>query len=316
MISLVVAVLTYRKQWKFFETLNQVDNVLSRNFSIITPKKIGRTIVVAVVCVTNVILLLLVALTYFVFETLQIPSLMLCVSYYVANLPYAALVLQFCFSSNAIKKRFYYINNVFRQVACNDIPKVFDVCSRNEKNVRHTPTISLQEIYSIYGGYQMRKNVPSRGGGGVNMREEFNKEIRKLTTQLEKREEGIIQQLKRKDLIEVEEFKITKLSSVEATLDHLTKLVDIHDDLLDAISLQNQILSFQILLIVAQIFAFGIIAYFSLYRTLYNTQSDFLAYTNIFWIVLYNIILFIIMHFASDCVNEGKFTGTAVHKVF
>lgn len=96
-------------------------------------------------------------------------------------------------------------------------------------------------------------------------------------------------------------------------MDYLTKLVDIHDDLLDCITLQNQILSFQILLIIGQIFALGVISLFSLYRSLYNDSEFFII--NIFWIGLDSFILILIMHFASNCVYEGKFTGTAVHKV-
>jgi hypothetical protein len=111
----------------------------------------------------------------------------------------------------------------------------------------------------------------------------------------------------------VEEFKITKLKSIDATLDYLTKLVDIHDDLLDCIGLQNQILSFQILLITGQIFALGVISLFSLYRAIFNVNQ--LVYINLFWVFMDSFILILIMTFASDCIYEGKFTGTAVHKV-
>lgn len=120
-------------------------------------------------------------------------------------------------------------------------------------------------------------------------------------------------QFKRRDLIEVEEFKITKLKSVDATLDYLTKLVDIHDDLLDCIALQNQVLSFQILLIIGQIFAIFVVSLFSLYRTIYHPNQ--LVYINLFWIIMDSVILILIMSMASDCIYEGKFTGTAVHKV-
>jgi hypothetical protein len=312
MISLIVGVITHRKYWSFYEILDHVDKTLSKDFSIITPRKVARTMIMSVLTGVNLVLFLLVAITYYVYESLEIPSLMLSLSYYAANLPYAAVVTQFCFSTAAIEKRFYYINNIFRQLASNDIPKVFDICARNEKNERHTPTISLQEIYTVYGGHHMRKNISSRG---VNVKEEFNREIKKLTMQLEKRDESLIEQYKRKDVIEVQEFKITKLSSVETVMEHLTKLVDIHDELLDAISLHNQILAFQVLMIFGQIFSFSVITFFSLYRSLFHPQANILAYTNIFWIFLYTFILIVVMNSASSCVYEGKFTGTAVHKV-
>ena len=310
MISLVVSLLTHQKQWSFFERVDQIDHILKNDFAILTPKKIARTIVLGFLLFINLSVILLIIMSYYVIEMLGLPSLMLCISYYVANLPYVVIIMQFCFSANAITKRFFYINNCFRQLANNDIPKVFDLCSRNEKNERHTPTISLQEIYSIYGGYQTRKNIGSKD---LNVKEE----IKKLTMQLRKQDEGILEQFKRRHLIEVEEYKVAKLSNVtvDTTLEHLTKLVDLHDDLLDCISLQNQILSFQILLIISQIFVFGVITYFSLYRSAYNPQSNILAYNNIIWIFLYNVILVVIMSFANKCIYEGKFTGTAVHKV-
>lgn len=312
MISLVVSLLTHKKQWSFFERMEQIDIILKNDFAILTPKKIARTIVLGFLIFINLSIILLVIMSYYVLEMLRVPSTMLCLSYYVANLPYVVVIIQFCFSANAITKRFFYINNIFRQLANNDIPKVFDICSRNEKNERHTPTISLQEIYSIYGGYQTRKNIGSRD---MNVKDE----IKKLTMQLRKQDEGFVEQFKRRHLIEVEEYKVAKLTNVtvDTTLEHLTKLVDLHDDLLDCISLQNQILSFQILLIISQIFVFGVITYFSLYRSAKqnNPQTNILAYNNIIWILLYNVILIVVMSFANQCIYEGKFTGTAVHKV-
>lgn len=100
---------------------------------------------------------------------------------------------------------------------------------------------------------------------------------------------------------------------MDATLDYLTKLVDIHDDLLDCISLQNKILSFQILLIIGQIFALGVISLFSLYRSINNDSNFFMV--NVFWFLIDSLILFLIVYFASECIYEAKFTGTAVHKV-
>lgn len=315
MISLIVSLMTHQKQWSFFERIDQIDRVLTNDFAIITPKKVSRTIVTGLLIFINVVLIILTLSSYFIMKSLGLPAVMVCMTYYVSNIPYSLLIMQFCFASNAISKRFFYINNIFRQLAVNDIPKVFDLCSRNERNERHTPTISLQEIYSIYGSYQMRKNVTTKGIDLV--KDDFNREIRKLTTQLKKKDEGFVEQFKRRNLIEVEEFKIAKLidTTADVTLDYLTKLVDLHDDLLDCISLQNQILSFQILLIISQIFVFGVITYFSLYRTANSSQSNILAYNNIMWIAMYNFILVSLMYSANQCTCEGKFTGTAVHKV-
>lgn len=185
MISLLVGLGTYQKQWTFLETLDRIDKMLTKDFSVITPKKINRTILWFIVALVNILLFLLIALTYFIYENLKIPSLTICASYYISFLPYASVVMGFCFSSQSIEKRFFYINNIFRQLASNNIPKVFDLCARNEKNERMTPTISLQEIYSIYGGHYARQK-------GQSVKEEFNREIKKLTQQLERREDGLM----------------------------------------------------------------------------------------------------------------------------
>lgn len=190
MISLLVGVGTYQTQWKLLETIDHIDKMLNKEFLVITPKKVTRTILWCIVIFVNIMLFLLMAFTYYIYENLQIPPLIICASYYVSFLPYSSVVLGFCFSSQSIQRRFYYINNIFRQLASNDIPKVFDLCSRNEKNERLTPTISLQEIYSVYGGYYARKNLPQHKAQTV--KEEFNREIKKLTQQLEKREDGLM----------------------------------------------------------------------------------------------------------------------------
>lgn len=190
MISLLVGLGTYQKQWVFLETIDRIDKIMNKDFSVITPKKISQTILWAIVIGVNILLFLIISMTYYVYELLGIPSMMICASYYISFLPYSSVVLCFCFSSLSIQKRFYYINNIFRQLASNDIPKVFDLCSRNEKNERLTPTISLQEIYSIYGGYYARKNLPLHKGQSV--KEEFNREIKKLTQQIQKQEDGLM----------------------------------------------------------------------------------------------------------------------------
>lgn len=190
MISLLVGLGTYQKQWTFLETIDRVDKMLNKEFLVITPKKIYRSMIWGVIIAVNIMMVFLILLTYFVYESLGVPALMLSVSYHLMYLPYSSVVMGFCFACGMVRRRFYYVNNIFRQLASNDIPKVFDLCSRNEKNERLTPTISLQEIYSIYGGYYARKNPPQQKG--YSAKEEFNREIKKLTQQLEKREEGLM----------------------------------------------------------------------------------------------------------------------------
>lgn len=190
MISLLVGLGTYQKQWTFFEIIDRVDKMLNKEFHVITPKKVYQSILWGIVIAINILMIVLIFLTYFVYESLGVPALMLSVSYYLIFLPYSAVVMGFSFSCQSIRRRFFYVNNIFRQLASNNIPKVFDICSRNEKNERLTPTISLQEIYSIYGGYYERKNPPQQKG--YNKKDEFNREIKKLTLQMEKREEGFM----------------------------------------------------------------------------------------------------------------------------
>lgn len=190
MISLLVGLGTYQKQWTFLETIDRIDKMLNKEFRVLTPKKVYQKMLWGVVIAVNVLMLLSIALTNFAYTSLGIPAMMLSVSYYLIFLPYSSVVMGFSFSCTSIRIRFFYVNNIFRQLASNDIPKVFDICSRNEKNERLTPTISLQEIYSIYGGYYARKNQPQQKG--LNAKEEFNREIKKLTNQLEKREEGFM----------------------------------------------------------------------------------------------------------------------------
>lgn len=190
MISLLVGLGTYQKQWTFFETIDRVDKMLNKEFLVITPKKIIRSMLWSIVIATNILMIIFFFFNYYIYESLGIPALMLGISYYIIFLPYSAVVMGFCFSCASIRRRFYYVNNIFRQLPSNDIPKVFDLCSRNEKNERLTPTISLQEIYSIYGGYYARKIPPSQKG--YSTKDEFNRQIKKLKKQLEKQEEGFM----------------------------------------------------------------------------------------------------------------------------
>lgn len=319
MLSLLVAILTYRKQWTFFEMVNNVDEVLIKDFAVITPKKVYRKIIFIFIMLLNMMLALLVVLTYYVYHVvLEIPSLLICVSYYLANLPYFSIIVIFYTSTNTLHRRFFYVNNILRQLAPHDVPKnVFELCSRSSKNDRHQPTIVLNEIYSIYGGHLRKVTPMSPPSKSFKSKDGMEREIKKLTSKLESREENFFSQMKARNLIDVEEFKLSKMEDVDQIIEHLTKLLDVHDILLDCISLQNEILSFQILAIVAQIFVFVVFALFSLYRTIYNTEgnSNILAFANIFWLVVYNSALYTIMSISSKCMHEGKLTGTCVHKV-
>lgn len=316
MISLFVAMCTFRKQWTFFEILCEIDEMLTKDFSVITPKKVFRIMSILVITLVSGVLLALVCLTYYVYNAaLGIPSLSICLSYFLANLPYCCVIMIFFFTTSAITRRFYYVNNILLQLASNHMPKnVFEVCSRTSMNDRYMPTIELNEIYSIYGGYA-KKGWPTTPP--YKNQNEMKKEMKKLTTKLESREESTWKKFARRNVIDVEEFKLAKMKDPDEIIEHLTKLLDIHDMLLDCINMQNEILSFQILLIVAQIFVFEVFALFSLYRTLYNTtpESNVLAIANVFWFVIYNFILYFIMTTASECVYEGKLAGTCCHKV-
>jgi 7tm Chemosensory receptor len=324
MTSLSIAMCTFRKQWLFFELLDGIDDVLNRDFAVITPKKIYRLLAIFSLLLLMAGLIVLVAITYYVYSiVLNVPSMKICISYFLANLPYYAVIMIFYFSTSAIRRRFYYINNILQQLAAHDIPKnTFELCSRNSRNDRHMPTISLNEIYSIYGGYAKKNSSTSPPNKSyLKNRDEINREIKKLASKLEDREDSLISKIRRKDIIEIEEFKLSKMQSINETIEHLSKLLSLHDIMLDAINLQNEILSFQILLIVAQIFVFEVFSLFSLYRTMYITTdaakaaTKALAISNFFWFAIYNYILYVIMSSSTDCVNEGKYTGTCVHKV-
>lgn len=310
---------TFRKQWTYFEMLKGVDDDFTKHFAVITPKKVYREICFLIIIVINLMLVLLAIFTYYVYNfALGISSWLVCLSYYLSGLQYSSIVAIFYFSTNTILRRFHHVNSLLRQLAAHDLPKnTFELCSRTSKNDQHTPTIALTEIYSIYGSH-LKKNLPhSPPVKNFKSRDEVGREIRKLTSKLENREQNFWKRMKNRNLIHVEEFKLAKMKNVDDIIEHLTKLLDIHDVLLDCISLQNEILSFQILTIVAQIFVYQVVALFSLYRTLYNTSaaSNVLALTNIFWLTIYNGTLFAIMSISSQCVTEGKFTGTCVHKV-
>lgn len=319
MISLLVAMCTFRKQWTFFEMIKSVDDILSKEFAVITPKKVTFTITLAVIGFLCIVITSLVCMVFYMYsEIMGIPSYVICFSYFLANLPYFCVVMMFYFSTSSITRRFFYVNNLIRQLSPQDIPKkVFELCSRTAANDRLKPTIELNEIYSIYGSY-LKKSMPlTSPNKNFNSQDDIKKEIKKLTMKLENREENFWEKFKRRNVIEIEEFKLTKIKNADEVIEHLTKLLDVHDTLLDCINLQNEILSFQILLMVAQIFVFEVFALFSLYRTMYNTSeaSNMLVIANVTWLAVYDLILFIIMYTTGQCVNEGKLTGTYCHKV-
>lgn len=320
MVALLVAMYTFRKQWTFFEMLKSVDDVLSKDFSVITPKKVTRIISLLLLAFLSLILVGVAAMGFYPYYLIMgaYPPFAVSISYFMSNLPYFCVVTFFCFSTASITRRFYYINNILRQVASNDIPKnVFELCSRTVKNDRLKPTIELNEIYSIYGSY-LKRSIPTlQLNKNFHVQDDIKAEIKKLTLKLENREESIWDKFERRNVIEIEEFKLAKMKNTDDVIEHLTKLLDIHDLLLDCINLQNEILSLQILLIVAQIFVFEVFALFALYRTTYSTETEanVTIFTNSFWLIVYNTILFLIMFNTAQCVNEGKLTGTYCHKV-
>jgi hypothetical protein len=321
MTSLIIAMSSFRKQWTWFELMKNVDDSLCKDFKAIVPKKIYQTLAMIALMFLSCLILILVGNTYFVYTViLGVPSIKICISYFLANFPYLVLIMIFFFSTTTIRRRFYYINCIIRQLAPHDIPKdTFELCSRSSKNDRHMPTISLTEIYSIYGGHLKRNTLMTPPKQAfVKSQEEIDREMKKLTTKLENREDNFISRFRRRNVIEIEEFKLSKLTNPDEIIDHLTKLLDLHDVLLDCISLQNEILSFQILLVVAQIFIFMVFCLFGLYRTMYNTANmgtNALALSNLFWFTIYVFILYIIMSSSTDCMTEGKFTGTCAHKI-
>lgn len=209
------------------------------------------------------------------------------------------------------------INSILFQLAPDDLPKnLFEICSIDEKNDRHMPTISIAEIYSIYGS-KTKKLSPMSPPNKINQPWQLDREVKKLESKIANRENNLIQKVCRMDVIELEEMKLSNVKDVDGTIEYLTKLLDMHDILLDGISLQNEIFSFQMLLIVAQIFIFEVFALFSMYRSWYSNtpQSMAIAAINVFWFVLYNVILYIIMSRSTLCVDEAKYMGTCVHKV-
>jgi len=320
MISISIALVTFRKQWTLLDLLKNVDETLTKNFSVITPKQIYNQTIKVFILAINLFLAILIVATYILYENyLRLPSLFMCISYYLVNLPYAAIILFFYFSTSTISRRFHYVNNILRQLSSRNIPKdKFEICSRTDKNERHTPTISLHEIYSIYGNNQIKKPSPfTPPNKNFKSKDEMETEIKKLTSKLANNEEGWMTKWKRKDIIEVEEMKLSKIDDVDQVIEYLTKLIDVHDDLLDCLTLQNELVSFQILLVIGQIFVFSVFAWFSLYRTMFNAEavSSVLAFVNVFWITIYNLVLGVIMAISNKCVKEGRFTGTAVHKV-
>ena len=320
MTSLLIAICTFRKQWTFFELLKTVDDTLCKDFKAITPKRIFQHMISVTLLALTVLLVCLVGVTYYVYSVvLKVPPMKICISYFLANFPYFVIIMIFYFSTSTICRRFYFINCILRQLAANDIPKnIFELCCRSSQNSRQIPTISLTEIYSIYGGH-LKKVSPNTPPSQAFMKtqEEIDREIKKLATKIENREDNLISKFRRRNIIEIEEFKLSKMNNTEDIIDHLTKLLDMHDTLLDCINLQNKILSFQILMIVAQIFIFKVFCLFSLYRTMYHTtvNTNSLAMSNLFWFIIYVLILYCIMSVSTDCINEGKFTGTCVHKV-
>src|SRR5690349_16123515 len=116
MVSLVIAMSTFRKQWTFFEMMKSVDDGLTKDFAVLTPKKIFRILAYFFIYFITSFLFVVVVNTYsiYVYE-LKIDSFFLCFSYLLANFPYFCIILIFYISTNAIGRRFNCINSILRQ---------------------------------------------------------------------------------------------------------------------------------------------------------------------------------------------------------
>lgn len=105
-ISLIIALLTFKKQWKFYEMLKDVDDVLNKDFKLLTPKRIFESILKISIALLVMIISILIALTYFVYDVLLgISSMRICISYFLSNLPCSAVIIMFYFSSNVLRRR-------------------------------------------------------------------------------------------------------------------------------------------------------------------------------------------------------------------
>lgn len=232
MVSLVIALAVFRKQWTFFEMMKSVDDSLKNDFAVITPKKIFRFISYLIIGLLVTFLMSMIGSVFFVcVYVLGIDPIFMCTSYLLANFPYFCNILIFYFSTSAISRRFQYINCILRQLSPHDIPKnTFELCSRTTKNDRLKPTIALDEIFSVYGSHM--KFLASPPSQTYKNKDDIKKEIKKLTEKLENREENLWDKYITRNIIEVEELKMTKMRDADVIIEHLTKLLDMHDVLL------------------------------------------------------------------------------------
>lgn len=183
MISLAINLCTYRKQWTFFETICEVDDILTKDFNLVTPKKVFRHFITSVVVAVNVGLIILVGFTYYLYESiLEISNYNIYISYYLSNLPYMIVISIFCFSVSTIRRRMLYINNLFGRLF--DTYIVNDIFKFRKDNSDFIPTIAFNEIYSIYSKPKNFKTSSVKKNQIYKTKEEVNREIQKVLDQL------------------------------------------------------------------------------------------------------------------------------------
>lgn len=183
MISLAINMCTYRKQWTFFETICEVDDILTKDFNLVTPKKVFRFFTSLIVVAINVGLIILVGFTYLLYESyLKISNYNIYISYYLSNLPYMIVISIFCFSVTTIRRRMIYINNLFGRMFDTYIAN--DIFKFRKDNSDYIPTIAFNEIYSIYSKPKNFKKSSIKKNQIYKTKEEVNREIQKVLDQI------------------------------------------------------------------------------------------------------------------------------------
>ena len=183
MISLAINMCTYNKQWTFFETICEVDDILTKDFNLVTPKKVFRFFTSFLVVAINVGLIVLVGFTYFLYESyLKLSNYNIYISYYLSNLPYMIVISIFCFSVTTIRRRMIYINNLFGRMFDTYIAN--DIFKFRKDNSDFIPTIAFNEIYSIYSKPKDIKKSTAKKHQIYKSKEEVNREIQKVLDQI------------------------------------------------------------------------------------------------------------------------------------
>lgn len=183
MISLAINMFTYRKQWTFFETICEVDDIFTKDFNLVTPKKVFRYFITFFVVAMNIGLIVLVGSTYLLYESfLNISNYNIYISVYLSNLPYMIVISIFCFSVLSIRRRMIYINNLFGRMF--DAYITTDIFKYRKDNSDFIPTIEFNEIYSIYSKPKDFKKSSIKKNQIYKTKKEVNREIQKVLDQI------------------------------------------------------------------------------------------------------------------------------------